>query len=160
MVARHASSKALFSPVPEFRVARSPDNTLSIETRPSTVDAFSHRDKRAEARRTFETRSPSWIQFLARTWKWKRDGTIDIPSPATFFETGRGTLARWTSSAEKVVDFLIDDQSDSWEEVPIRNIRAFPTRNSAYLVVSTRFIAVNASFSFLSLDLLVDSLRN
>lgn len=48
MVARHASSKALFSPVPEFRVARSPDNTLSIETRPSTVDAFSHRDKRAD----------------------------------------------------------------------------------------------------------------
>lgn len=158
-MARHASSKALFSPVPEFRVARSPDNTLSTETRPSAVDAFSsHRDKRA--RRTFETWSPSWIQFLARTWKWKRDGTIDIPSPATFFETGRGTLARWTSSAEKVVDFLIDDQSDSWEEVSIRNIRAFPTRNSAYLVVSPRFIAVNASFSFLPLDPLVDSLRN
>lgn len=67
---------------------------------------------------------------------WKRNGRYSSPATATFFETGRGTSAHRASSAEKLVDFLIADQSDSWEEVPIRNIRALPTRTAVYLAGS------------------------
>lgn len=50
--------------------------------------------------------------------------------------------AHRTSSAEKLVDFLIVEQSDSWEEVPIRNIHALPPRTLAYLADSAVYRSV------------------